>query len=564
MPGSSAIGKETGHERIAGRSAAHRPAGGARRGRGDVADARGADVAHPRLRGAALRRARERHGEGLCARSRRDPIPRRSSHAVRAGVWSRGIRTGLQGGLLRRAEAWPVRVSDAKAVADRLVKAKRLNALLTPPKDLRKSLNTQIAAARPTGVLYGMPVAVKDNICTLEFTTSCGSKILEGYRSPYEATAVAKLRAAGALIAGKTNCDEFGMGSSTEHSAYGRSLHPFDKTRVPGGSSGGSAVLVAAGAVPAALGSETGGSVRQPASLCGVVGIKPTYGRVSRYGLVAFGSSLDQIGVLGRSVHDAALVLSVISGRDPKDATCEDRDSLRLPNVPESLQGFVIGVPKEYFPQDLDAAVRRACDRAIRLLRELGAAVREVSLPHTAYAVATYYIIAPAEASSNLARYDGARYGPRFNGSEDVRALYRTTRGEGFGPEVRRRVLVGTYVLSSGYHDAYYRKAQQMRALIAQDFRNVFDRGVDLVFTPTTPTPAFKAGEKIDDPVAMYLSDIFTVTANLAGLPAMSLPIGRIKGLPIGGQLIGQAFLEDEMIEAAYAIERVVPATDEA
>ncbi len=421
-------------------------------------------------------------------------------------------------------------LASAKAAADRIVKVKRLNACLTPIKELRKSLVAQASAAHPSGVLYGMPVAIKDNICTLEFTTSCGSKILEGYRSPYEATAVAKLKAAGALIAGKTNCDEFGMGSSTEHSAYGRSFHPFDKTRVPGGSSGGSAALVAAGAVPAALGSETGGSV----------------------------------GVLGRSVHDAARVLSVISGRDPRDSTCEDRDSLRLPNVPESLQGFVIGIPKEYFPQDLDPAVRRACDRAIRLLRELGAAVREVSLPHTGYAVPTYYIIAPAEASSNLARYDGARYGPRFNGSEDVRALYRTTRGEGFGPEVRRRVLVGTYVLSSGYYDAYYRKAQQMRALIAQDFRNVFDRGVDLLFTPTTPTPAFKAGEKLNDPVAMYLSDVFTVTANLAGLPAISVPIGRIKGLPIGGQLIGQAFLEDEMVEAAYALERAVPAGEEA
>ena len=436
-------------------------------------------------------------------------------------------------------------LASAKAAADRIIRAKRLNACLTPPKELRQSLTKQAQAAHPSGVLYGMPVAIKDNICTLEFTTTCGSKILEGYRSPYEATAVAKLKAAGALITGKTNCDEFGMGSSTEHSAYGRALHPFDKTRVPGGSSGGSAALVAAGAVPAGLGSETGGSVRQPASFCGIVGIKPTYGRVSRYGLVAFGSSLDQIGVFGRSVHDAARVLSVISGRDPKDSTCEARDSLRLPTVPESLQGFVIGVPKEY---------------AIRLLKELGAAVREVSLPHTQYAVPTYYIIAPAEASSNLARYDGARYGPRFNGALDMRALYRSTRGEGFGPEVRRRILVGTYVLSSGYYDAYYRRAQQMRALIAQDFRNVFDRGVDLLFTPTTPTPAFKAGEKLADPVAMYLSDIFVVTANLAGLPAMSLPIGRVKGLPIGGQLIGQAFLEDEMIEAAYALERVVPA----
>jgi len=454
-------------------------------------------------------------------------------------------------------------LASAKAAADRLVKAKRLNACLTPPKDLRKSLLQQAQAAHPSGVLYGMPVAVKDNICTLEFTTTCGSKVLEAYRSPFEATAVAKLRGAGALIAGKTNCDEFGMGSSTEHSAYGRTLHPTDKVRVPGGSSGGSAALVAAGAVPTALGSETGGSVRQPASFCGVVGIKPTYGRVSRYGLVAFGSSLDQIGVLGRSVHDAARVLSVISGRDPKDSTCEDRDPLRLPTVPESLQGFVIGIPKEYFPPDLDAGVRRACDRAIRLLKELGAAVRDVSLPHTSYAVPTYYIIAPAEASSNLARYDGARYGPRFDGQLDVRSLYRRTRGEGFGPEVRRRILVGTYVLSSGYYDAYYRKAQQMRALIAQDFRNVFDRGVDLLFTPTTPSSAFKAGEKLADPVAMYLSDSFTVTANLAGVPALSLPVGRIKGLPIGGQFIGQAFLEDEMLEAAYALERVVPAGED-
>ena len=454
-------------------------------------------------------------------------------------------------------------MSDAKAVADRLSKVKRLNALLTPLKDLRKSLAAQTAAARPTGVLYGMPVAAKDNICTVEFTTSCGSRILEGYRSPYDATAITKLKAAGAVIAGKTNCDEFAMGSSTEHSAYGRVLHPLDKARVPGGSSGGSAALVAAGAVPAALGSETGGSVRQPASFCGVVGIKPTYGRVSRYGLVAFGSSLDQIGVFGRSVHDAARVLSVISGRDSRDATCEDRDPLRLPTVPESLQGFVIGLPREYFPPELDPAVRRACERAVRLMKEQGASVREVSLPHTLYAVPTYYVIAPAEASSNLARYDGVRYGPRFNGSADVRALYRSTRGQGFGPEVRRRVLVGTYVLSSGYYDAYYKRAQQMRALIAQDFRNVFDRGVDLLFTPTTPTPAFRAGEKTADPVSMYLSDVFTVTANLAGLPAISLPLGRIKGLPIGGQFIGQAFLEDEMLEAAYALERVVPAGEE-
>jgi aspartyl-tRNA(Asn)/glutamyl-tRNA(Gln) amidotransferase subunit A len=448
--------------------------------------------------------------------------------------------------------------------ADRLERAVGLNALLTPMAEVRSALDAQAARAPADGPLAGMPVAVKDNICTLEYTTSCGSRILEGYRSPFEATAITRLKTAGALIAGKTNCDEFAMGSSTEHSAFGRTLHPIDPARVPGGSSGGSAALVGVGAVPAALGSETGGSVRQPAAFCGVVGIKPTYGRVSRYGLVAFGSSLDQIGVFGRTVSDAGRVLAAISGRDPLDATCEDRDPLPLPAIPENLQGFVIGIPKEYFPPDLDPGVRRACDRLIRLLKDLGAAVRDVSLPHTAYAIPTYYIVAPAEASSNLARYDGVRYGPRFDGAVDVRALYRSTRGRGFGPEVRRRILVGTYVLSSGYYDAYYRRAQRMRALIAQDFRNVFDRGVDLLFTPSTPTPAFTAGEKLGDPVAMYLADIFTVTANLAGLPALTLPIGRVSGLPVGGQLIGPPFLEDEMLEAAFTLERAVDAEAEA
>lgn len=448
--------------------------------------------------------------------------------------------------------------------ADRLERAAGLNALLTPIAEVRSALAAQAATAPADGALAGMPVAVKDNICTLEYATSCGSRILEGYRSPFEATAITRLKAAGALIAGKTNCDEFAMGSSTEHSAFGRTHHPLDPSRVPGGSSGGSAALVGAGAVPAALGSETGGSVRQPAAFCGVVGIKPTYGRVSRYGLVAFGSSLDQIGVCGRTVSDAGRVLAAISGRDPLDSTCEDRDPLPLPAVPENLQGFVVGIPKEYFPPDLDPGVRRACDRLIKLLKDLGAAVRDVSLPHTAYAIPTYYIIAPAEASSNLARYDGVRYGPRFDGAVDVRALYRATRGRGFGAEVRRRILVGTYVLSSGYYDAYYRRAQRMRALITQDFRNVFDRGVDLLFTPSTPTPAFTAGEKLGDPVAMYLADIFTVTANLAGLPALTLPIGRVNGLPVGGQLIGPPFLEDEMLEAAFTLERAVEAEAEA
>ena len=427
------------------------------------------------------------------------------------------------------------------------------------------AVDAKIAGAEDPGPLAGVPVAIKDIFCVEGTPTTAGSKILANFTAPYTATPVARMEAAGAVILGKVNLDEFTYGSSNESSAFQPApRNPWETSRVPGGSSGGSAASVAALECPLSLGTDTAGSVRQPAAFCGVVGIKPTYGRVSRYGLVAFGSSLDQIGVFGRSVHDAARVLSVISGRDPKDSTCEDRDPLRLPTVPENLDGFVIGVPKEYFPADLDPAVRRACERAIRIMKEMGAAVREVSLPHTAYAVPTYYIIAPAEASANLARFDGVRYGPRFDGHADVRALYRTTRGEGFGPEVRRRILIGTYVLSSGYYDAYYRKAQQLRALIAQDFRNAFDRGVDLLFTPTTPTPAFKAGEKLGDPVQMYLSDIFVVTANLAGLPAMSLPIGRIKGLPIGGQFIGQAFLEDEMLEAAYALERAVPATQEA
>lgn len=449
------------------------------------------------------------------------------------------------------------------AIADRLAQAESLHALLTPVADVRASLATQLANVPKGGALAGLPVVVKDNICTLEYTTSCGSRILEGYRSPYDATAIARLKAVGAVIAGKTNCDEFAMGSSTEHSAYGRAHHPLDASRVPGGSSGGSAALVAAGAVPAALGSETGGSVRQPAAFCGVVGIKPSYGRVSRYGLVAFGSSLDQIGVFGDTVARAAQVLSVISGRDPFDSTCADRDPMRIPEAPADLNGTVVGVPAEYFPNDLDAGIRRACERAMDRLRQLGASLREISLPHTQYAIPTYYIIAPAEASSNLARYDGVRYGPRFGQAEDVRQLYRNTRGQGFGPEVRRRILVGTYVLSAGYYEAYYGRAQRMRGLIAQDFRRVFEQGVDLIFTPATPTPAFRAGEHMDDPVAMYLADIFTVTANLAGLPAVTLPIGRVQGLPVGGQLMAPAFEEERMLRAALALERVVPATEE-
>jgi aspartyl-tRNA(Asn)/glutamyl-tRNA(Gln) amidotransferase subunit A len=404
--------------------------------------------------------------------------------------------------------------------------------------------------------LAGLAVGVKDNICTHEYPTTCASRILEHYRSPYEATAVRRLKAAGAIVACKTNMDEFGMGSSTEHSAFGRVRHPLDPGRVAGGSSGGSAALVAAGAVRSALGSETGGSVRQPAAFCGVVGVKPSYGRVSRYGLVAFGSSLDQIGVVGRTVADATTVLELISGRDPHDSTCADRDPLHAPLERQDLGGLVVGVPAEYFPDNLSVAIRSGCDRTVETLRRLGATVREVSLPHTPLAVPCYYVIAPAEASANLARFDGVRYGLRIP-QADLHALYRETRGRGFGEEVRRRIIVGTYVLSSGYYEAYYGKAQLARRRISGDFDQAFASGIDLLFAPTTPTTAFKAGEHVRNPVAMYLSDVFVCAANLAGIPAVSLPIGRSsEGLPVGAQLMAPAFEEALLLDTAHVIEQ--------
>jgi aspartyl-tRNA(Asn)/glutamyl-tRNA(Gln) amidotransferase subunit A len=421
----------------------------------------------------------------------------------------------------------------------------------------------RLASSKADGPLAGHAVAIKDVIADEVHPTTCGSKILEGWRSPFEATAVRRLREAGAIIAGKTNCDEFAMGSSTEHSAWGPSRNPIDPTRVPGGSSGGSAAAVAAGAVDLALGTETGGSVRQPAAFCGIVGIKPTYGRVSRYGLVAFGSSLDQISPFGKDVASAALLLSLISGRDDRDSTSLDRVPLPAPGAaPGSLEGTVIGVPEEYFPKGLHKGVKAACDRALRTLKKLGAEVREVSLPHTKFAIPTYYIVAPAEASSNLARYDGVRYGLRVDGP-DVRSMYRATRGRGFGAEVRRRILLGTYVLSAGYYDAYYRQAQRARARIRGDFEKVFASGVHAIFAPTTPGPAFKLGENLADPLAMYLSDVFVCTANLAGVPALSLPIGRDEGLPIGGQLIGAMEAESTIIRIAQALEAASDAVAE-
>jgi aspartyl-tRNA(Asn)/glutamyl-tRNA(Gln) amidotransferase subunit A len=409
------------------------------------------------------------------------------------------------------------------------------------------------------GLLAGVPIAVKDNIATLGLPTTCGSRILEGYVSPYEATAVKLLRAQGAVVLCKTNMDEFAMGSSNENSAYGPVKNPHDVTRVPGGSSGGSAAAVAAGIVPLALGSETGGSVRQPAALCGVVGVKPTYGRVSRYGLVAFASSLDQIGVLGRTVDDAAIGMEIISGADPLDSTSADADvpSYRKAASGKStkpLTGLVIGKPREYFPDSLEASMRQKCERALEQLKSLGATIRDVSLPMTDFAIPVYYILAPAEASSNLARFDGVRYGHRVNSDDGLRGMYEQTRSRGFGPEVTRRIMLGTYVLSAGYYDAYYKKAQAVRTLIAQDFRNVFGDGVHALFTPTTPFPAFKIGA-VTDPYEMYLNDIFTATANLAGVPAISIPIGRINGLPVGGQIIAPHFGEYEMFRIAYALE---------
>lgn len=407
------------------------------------------------------------------------------------------------------------------------------------------------------GPLLGVPVALKDVIVTRGIRTTAASRILEHYVPPYDATVVERLRAAGAVCLGKLNCDEFAMGSSTENSAFGPTRNPWDPSRVPGGSSGGSAAAVAAGQCFASLGSDTGGSIRQPAACCGIVGLKPTYGRVSRYGLIAYASSLDQIGPMTRTVPDAAILLEAIAGWDRADATSSTAEVPKYyAQLAPLVQDLRIGLPREFFGAGLQAEIREAIDACVRLLEKNGASVREVSLPHSAYAVPTYYMIATAEASSNLARFDGVRYGLRVGEEGGLQAMYSLTRSRGFGAEVKRRIMLGTYALSAGYYDAYYLKALKVRTLIRRDFEQAYER-VDLLLTPTTPTTAFRLGEKVDDPLQMYLSDVYTISANLAGLPAISLRCGfDAGGLPIGLQLIGRDFDEQTLLNVAYLIER--------
>ncbi len=405
--------------------------------------------------------------------------------------------------------------------------------------------------------LFGVPVALKDNMCTRGLRTTAGSRILEHYIPPYDATVVERLESAGAVIVGKTNCDEFAMGSSTELSAFGPTRNPWATDRTPGGSSGGSAAAVAARLVPLALGSDTGGSIRQPAALCGVVGLKPTYGRVSRYGLLAFASSLDQIGPIATTVADAAACLAVIAGHDPRDATSSDTPVADYAaTLTGDVRGLRIGVTRSLFGEGLDAEVLTACDWSLELLRAAGATLVDVDLPHSAHAIAVYYLVAMAEASSNLSRYDGVRYGHRATGVSTLGDMYDRTRDEGFGPEVKRRIIMGTYVLSSGYYEAYYLKAQQVRTLIREDYERAF-AAVDVIAMPTSPTAAFKLGDRTADPLQMYLSDVFTVGVNLAGLPAVSVPCGFTAGrLPIGLQFIGRAMGEVAVLKVADALER--------
>ena len=449
----------------------------------------------------------------------------------------------------------------ARAFLDRIeVCEPHLKAFLTvqPERVLEEAgeIDKALAGGEEAGPLSGIPIALKDNIITLGIRTSCGSKMLGSFVPPYEATVVKRLRQAGALVLGKTNIDEFAMGSSTENSAYGPTRNPWDLERVPGGSSGGSAAAVAAQEAPLALGSDTGGSVRQPAAFCGVVGLKPTYGRVSRYGLVAFGSSLDQIGPLARNVRDAALLLQAISGNDPCDSTSAEGSSQGfVSELGQEVRGLRVGMPRQWFEKGLSEEVRRPVESALRRLESMGCQLEEVDLPHTRYGLAAYYIVAPAEASSNLARYDGVRYGYRSSSHQDLSEMYRATRSQGFGAEVKRRIMLGTFVLSSGYIEAYYKKAAQARQILSEDFQEAFKK-VDLLVGPTTPSPPFRLGEKTANPLDMYLSDVYTVTANLIGLPALSLPCGFTpQNLPVGLQFHGPHFSEALLLRLAGALE---------
>jgi len=435
----------------------------------------------------------------------------------------------------------------------------QLNAYLTLSQDRAyaqaERVDTLVAAGKPLPPLAGVPIAVKDVISTRGVRTTCGSKILENYIPPYDATAVERLEAAGAVILGKTNCDEFAMGSSNENSAYGPVRNPEAPDRVPGGSSGGSAAAVAAGLAVVSLGTDTGGSIRQPGSFCGIPAMMPSYGRVSRYGLIAFASSLDRIGPFATNIRDVATVLQIIAGRDANDSTST---TAAVPDyraeAEKPVKGLRIGVPKEYFGAGMDPEVRKKIEAGIELYRKLGCEIREIRMPHTDYAIAVYYIIATAEASSNLARYDGVRYGLRVDG-DSLLSMYRKTRGAGFGAEVKRRIVLGTYVLSAGYYDAYYLKGQKVRSLIAQDFRDAFTK-VDAIVTPTSPVPAFKLGERTNDPLQMYLADIYTVTGSLAGVPGISVPCGKICGkLPVGLQIFGPPFGEGRVLQLAQAFE---------
>jgi aspartyl-tRNA(Asn)/glutamyl-tRNA(Gln) amidotransferase subunit A len=437
----------------------------------------------------------------------------------------------------------------------------QIGAYLTLSKDRAFAKAAEIDAlaekGEPLPPLGGVPVGIKDVMVTRGVRTTAGSKILGNYIPPYDCTAVARLEAAGAVVLGKLNCDEFAMGSSTENSAWHPVHNPRDLSRVPGGSSGGSAAAVAADMAVATLGSDTGGSIRQPASFCGVVGLMPTYGRVSRYGLIAFASSLDHIGPLTKTVRDAAIVLRTVAGRDPMDATSAE---VLVPDYVAELEkpvrGLKLGVPKEYFGAGLDPDVKNSVEAAIQKLAELGCEIVPVSLPHTKYAIPTYYIVATAEASSNLARFDGVRYGYRASDARTLSETYRRSRDHGFGAEVKRRIMLGTYALSAGYYDAYYLKAQKVRTLLVRDFEEAFKK-VDAIVTPTSPTAAFKLGEKVDDPLAMYLADIFTVTADLAGIPGISVPCGETKeNLPIGLQILGKHFDEATILRVAHAYEQ--------